>query len=310
MIHWNRIILDYSGREIEGEGDIQELLNKHILKGRDSPPLTEAEVFEVMDTAIEHMDSAEGKASDIIETKAFPMKRRQIAEGRNVQWTTNALPVNPDYPHQLSAPKPDRHYGYPLARKSEWTEKEMAVVDHRTAQPYAQPTRENLFPFLMLEIKSEATGGVLYAAENQAVGSGVHSVNSLRWLLEQAFPADTPKTTDAVAFTGAVSTRAAVFYITWFSKEKNRHIMSKFSDVSFLNGPKRPDIQDCRNIMKNVLDYGVNERQVTIRKALAQLSPTPVHWKKSRSASSTTETSPTSFVTDERPSKYRRSDNR
>lgn len=37
---------------------------------------------------------------------------------------------------------------------------------HRTAQPYTQPIRENLFPFLMLEIKSEATDGVLYAVEN------------------------------------------------------------------------------------------------------------------------------------------------
>ena len=301
LIHRNRIILDLSGREIED--DIQELLDVHILKGRASPPLTDAEVFEVVDTAVELTDSAEGKASDIITTKAFPMKHRQIAEGRNVQWTTNALPSNPDYPHQLSAPKPDRHYGYPVAHLSKWTDKEMAVIDHRTAQPFTQPTRENMFPFLMLEVKSEATEGVLYAAENQAVGSGVHSVNSLRWLLEQASPAEVPKSTDVVAFTVAVSPRAAVFYIVWFSKVKNRHIMSKFIDVSFLNGPKRPDIQNCRNVVKNVLEYGVNVRQVIIRNALANLNPTPLHWKKSRLASSVTKTSSTSFVTDERPSK-------
>ena len=305
LIHRNNITLDLSGREIEDE--IQELLDLHILKGRDSPPLSDAEVFEVVDKAVELMDFAEGKASDIIGTKAFPMDRRHISEGRNIQWTTNALPSNPEYPHQLSAPKPDRHYGYPLSRMSVWTDKEIAVVHHRTAQPYAQPTRENMFPFLMLEVKSEATGGVLYAAENQAVGSGVHSVSSLRWLLEEASPAEAPKTTDAVAFTGAVSPRAAVFYIVWYSEKKNRYIMSKFSDVSFLNGPKRPDIQNCRNVMKNVLDYGVNVRQVIIRNALADLSPTPLHWKKSRSASSiTTETPPTSFVADERATKSQR----
>ncbi|MCJ1464048.1 hypothetical protein MMC07_002658 [Pseudocyphellaria aurata] len=294
LIYRNNITLDLSGREIEDE--IQELLDVHILKGRDSPPLTDAEVFEVVDKAVELMDVAEGRASDIIRTKAFPMDRRHISEGRNVQWTTNALPSNPEYPHQLTAPKPDRHYGYPLLRMSEWTDKEMAVVDHRTAQPYAQPTRENIFPFLMLEVKSEATGGVLYAAENQAVGSGVHSVSSLRWLLEEASPAEAHKTTDAVAFTVAVSPRAAVFYIVWYSEDKKRYIMSKFSDVSFLNGPKRPDIQNCRNVMKNVLDYGVNVRQVIIRNALADLSPPPLRWKKSRSASSNTETPPTSSV--------------
>ena len=92
----------------------------------------------------------------------------------------------------------------------------------------------------------------------------------------------------AVAFTGAVSPRAAMFYITWFSEKKNRYIMSKFSDVSFLNGPRRPDIQQCRNMMKNVLDYGLNVdvRQTTIRNALAQLNLVLPHWKRSRSASS------------------------
>lgn len=115
--------MDPSGREIEQE--IQELLDTHILKSRDSPPLTEAEVFDVVDTAVDLLDYAEGKASNLIETKAFPVKRRGIAEGRNVQWSTDALPSNPKYPHQLSAPKPDRHYGYPLGHKSDWTDEEM-----------------------------------------------------------------------------------------------------------------------------------------------------------------------------------------
>lgn len=87
----------------------------------------------------------------------------------------------------------------------------MAVVHQQMARPYAQLTRENLFPFLMLEIKSEATGGTLYVAENQAVGCGVHSIQSLRWLLKKALPSDVPAVTDAAAFTVAISSRPAVF---------------------------------------------------------------------------------------------------
>ena len=256
-------------------------------------------MFDVVDAAVDLLDCAEGKASDIVETKAFPVKRRGIAEGRNVQWSTDPLPSNPLYPHQLSAPKPDRHYGHPLGHKSDWTREEMAVVDHRRAQPYSQPTRENLFPFLMLEIKSEATGGVLYVAENQAVGSGVHSVESLRWLLKQAFPSQVPATTDAVAFTGAVSPRAAVFYITWYSERRQRYIMSKFRHVSFMEGPERPDIQQCKDAMNNILDYSLNIRQSTIKKALAKLKHIPAHWKKSRPASVITETPTTSLVAEE-----------
>lgn len=206
------------------------------------------------------------------------------------------------YPPQLAAPKPDRHSGY-LSRVSEWTDKEMAVVNHRTVHPYAQPTMENIFPFLMFEVKFEATGGVLCPAENQAVGSGVHSVSSLRWLHEEAVLAKAPKTTDAVAFTGAVLPRAAVLYIEWNSEKKKRCIISKCNDIPFLNGPKRPDVQNCRNLTKHVLDRGVNIRQVTIRNALAELSPIPLHWEKSSLAISIIKTPSTSFIADQRPGK-------
>ena len=286
LIRRNKIILDPSGRKMPQE--IKDLLDTHILKGRNSPPLTDAEVHEVVDTAEDLLDYAESKASDLIGTKAFPVQRRGIAEGRNVQWTTEPLPTNPNYPHRLSAPKPDRHFGYPLGQKSDWTDAEMAVVDHRAAQAFTQPTRENLFPFYMLEIKAESTGGTLYIAENQAVGSGVHSVESLRWLLSEAFPSEVPSASDAVAFTGAVTPRAAVFYICWFSVENQCYYVSKFKSVSFLDGPEKPDVQECRNVTKSIIDYGVVVRQAAIRKALARLQPVPPHWKKSRRANTET----------------------
>ena len=134
------------------------------------------------------MNKAEGMTSDILGIKACPMERPHVAEGRNVQWTTNPLPSNSRLPHRLPAPKPDRHYGYPTGPLSGWTIAEMAVVAH---SPTHSPLRITC-----------STGGVLYTAEHQSVGSSVHSVNSLRWLLEEAYPTDGPKATDAVAFTG------------------------------------------------------------------------------------------------------------
>lgn len=149
----------------------------------------------------------------------------------------------------------------------------------------------------MLEVKSEATGGTLYVAEHQAVSSGVHSVESLRWLLKQAFPSQVPPATDTVAFTGAVSARAAVFYILWYSVTEQCHIMSKFCNVSFLEGLPRPDIQQCRNVIKSMIEYGVDVRQLVVRKALVQLNPPPPHWKKSRAADVSNDTPPSSSDT-------------
>ena len=67
--------------------------------------------------------------------------------------------------------------------------------------------------------------------------------------------------------------------------------------------------QQCKNVMKSMLDYGVKVRQPAIRRALAQLNPVPSHWKKSRAASTVTETETpvTSFGAEEsRSSKSRR----
>lgn len=159
--------------------------------------------------AADLLDNAEGKADDRMDTDAFPLERpSSIAEGRNVHWSTGAPPTNPSYRRQLSEPKLDRHYGYSVGRKFEegWADEEMAVIDHRTPQP-CNPTRDNQFPFLSLEFKSEATGGSLYIAENQGVGSGVRIVACRRWLFQQAFSSQDVAATDTVAFVGAGSPR-------------------------------------------------------------------------------------------------------
>ena len=269
--------------QIVDEKEIKELLDTHILKERPgSPPLSDEEVKEVVKAAADLLDNTERVASDLFDTKAFPLKRPRIAEGRNVQWSTDALPSNPKYPHQLCAPKPDRHYGYPPGRKFDWSGEEVAVLNHRTAQPYMQPTRDNVCPFLTLEFKSEATGGVLYVAENQGVGSGVHIVASQRWLQNQAFPGKELAATDAIAFVGAVSPRMGVFYIVWYSDKQAHYVMSMIRIVSFMESSH---IQRCRDLMKNIEEYGLGERLGKVRKALAELNPVPPHWKKSRPTS-------------------------
>ncbi|KAN0068956.1 hypothetical protein V8E54_013125 [Elaphomyces granulatus] len=72
----------------------------------------------------------------------------------------------------LSAPKPDLDYGYATGQSSDWSCEENTIADHEFARPYTQPARGNKFPFFVFELKSEATGGTWWHAENQAAGSG------------------------------------------------------------------------------------------------------------------------------------------
>ena len=299
MIYNNGIIMDYRGKRIPQE--LRDVVSTRILKQRSSPPLAQESVQETMDMAEDLADSAEGTVSKLIGTPMFPVQRHGIGEGGNTLWSNEAMPYNPVYLQPLRLPKPDFHYGYASGQRSDWTEKEAAVIDHQTARPYTQPARGNTFPFLAIEMKSEAAGGTLWHAENQAAGSGSHCVNALLWLLKQASPSETPSLTDAVAFTSAVTHRQILFYIHWYSKEDRRFYMSYLKSYS----PMDPaDVQGCHNIVKNILDYGLATRRTTIRNALELLFPFPEHWNMSRSADAVESTPATSFTAeDTRPSK-------
>lgn len=275
--------------------EVKELVETHIRKGRSSPPLKQAERFGVVDQVMKVWDKAGPILSDITKTLAFPVERSGIAEGRDTLWSTKPLPSNSKYSYALPAPKPDRHYGYPTGQDSDWTDSEIAVVDHRVARPYAQPTRENLFPFFMIEIKSEATGGTLYAAESQAAISGAHSVHALLWLRSQADPLRTRLSTDSVVFTAAVSQRNVVFHVHWWSPENDKVHMSYIDSFAFM---KNLDSQGCRDLVNNILDYGLEVRQPIVREALKSLHPIPKQWKKARPASAVADVAE-SFTSDE-----------
>lgn len=296
----NGIRMDYTGRRMPT--NVRDLMDKQILQRRSSPPLSEERVFQMIKKAEALADSAEGKISSLVTTDMFPVDRSDIEEGGNTMWSTDALPYNPDYDQPLAAPKPDFHYGYPPGQRSDWTAQENAIADHRVARPYTQPARGGRFPFLAFEMKSEAAGGTLWHAENQAAGSGSYCVKALQWFLEQAFPTESVSITDYVAFTGAVTHREVIFYVHYYSEEDACCYMSylrRFSTTDY------GDIQGCHDLIKNILEYGLTTRQTKIKNALAQLFPVPDQWKQTRPDSNVSK--PTTSVSGEpRPSKSAR----
>ena len=288
----NNVVMDFRGKRLPE--DLQKFRDTDILKQRSSLQLGDDTVLEVMDTAEEIAESTEAPTSKLIRTAMFPLKYgRGVGEGGNTLWSTDPLPSNPLYQYSLAAPKPDVHLGYSTGQRSQWSFEESNVIDHRVAQPYIQPARDNTLPFLMFEIKSEAAGGTLWHAENQAAGSGSHSVSALGWLLEQA--STTTSTKDTVAFTATVTHREVIFYIHWQSPEDRRFYMSYLKCYSSLEAE---EIRGCNNTVKNITDHALGPRKTTIKTALQALFPFPDNWKVTRPADSLSSTSPTSLVSE------------
>ena len=264
----NYVTLDYSGKQMPEE--LKKFTDTQILQRRSSPQLEDEAVSKIIDTVEELADSTEGPTAKLIRTGMFPFDRPDIAEGGNSPWNTVALPNNPEYQYDISAPNPDTHFGYPTNQRSGWSYAQSNVISHPMARPYTQPARGNTFPFLMMEMKSESIGGTLYVAENQAAGSGSHSVNALLWLLREGHTYENSSLKETVALTIAMSHREAIFYLHCYSKADRRYYMSFLQSYSTVTAR---DIRACNNTIKNIIDHGIGPRKTLIGTALDALFP-------------------------------------
>lgn len=275
----NGILIDHKGNKIPKE--LRDFLESHILKERPSRLSAEA-IAGVVETAIRIADGPEGNLFALADTAMLPINRPAVGRGSNTPWYSDGVPRCAIYPIPLAAPKPDIHLGYPTDDTSKWKIKENAVIDHPVARRMTQPAKGNCFPFFTLELKSEAMGGNLWQAENQAAGSGASCVNATCWLHREATPSEVQSIVDSIAFTACLTHRLVVFHVHFFMPEEKQYYMSRIAACDPLC---EVQIQKSNHLTESILEYCLGDRQVKIRKALALLYPFPNHWKNSRPAS-------------------------
>ncbi len=140
---------------------------------------------------------------------------------------------------------------------------ERDIVEHPEVRPYAQPTSANLFPSFLLEVKSEAARGTLFAAENQLAVSGAHRVHSLIHLLDQTAPDRRRCSSDSLVFSLAVSQRQAIAYVHYDNPNNDTYYMSHVDTFPFAK-----DIQGCRDLVRNAIDWLLEVQQPIVRAVL------------------------------------------
>ncbi|KAI9674983.1 MAG: hypothetical protein M1817_001389 [Caeruleum heppii] len=261
----NRIVIDNFGDRRTPE--IVAFLDKNMRKARSSPPLEENTKISIKRKILEVWDSPEPAVSDIITAPLFDLANPAITSGCDILWSPKpSLPRSTDYP--LITPQIDRHVGFQPTLKSKWTRAELATADHPRVRPYSQPTRENLFPSILFEIKSEATGGTLYGAEAQLATAGAHRVISLLWILDQTDPNRTRSSTDGIVISYAVDQRETVEHVHFYNPEDDTFYMSYIDSFYFAK-----DLQHCRDHAKNAVEWMVEVQQPKLRDALKALHP-------------------------------------
>ena len=274
IIRNNGIHIDYTGEQITPE--LRTFLDLNILQGRSARLPPEA-IAEAEKTAVEIADGPEGNVYDFFDTSTLPIKHSNVGRGGNTPWYPDGLPRNEDYAHHLATPKADVHCGYPTDLRSTWEVKENTVIDHWAASRLTQPAKGNCFPFLVFELKSEAMGGTLWQAENQAAGSAACCVSAVRWLYQEAYPLEEPSVVDTISFSACVTHRHIVFHVHWYCAETERSYMSWITTFDTIR-----QVQQCNHMIQNILDHCLSTRQTKIRRALALLYPVPEHWNRAR----------------------------
>ena len=137
-------------------------------------------------------------------------------------------------------------------------------------------------PFLVAELKSNATGGNTWHAQNQAAGSGTYCVSAMKWLLDQAHTSSSE--TDSAAFSLAASGSVVTLSIHWQSKEDRAYYMSY---VKGFIPTDMQHVQECHDMVKNIVEWGIGPRHKILKGVLQTFFPLPDHWTRKRTASTT-----------------------
>lgn len=273
VLEYNNVEIDPTGSKISKE--VRSLLDTYILKKRTSPPLSQDLLKSTGESMNKWGSSTENVINSFVSSSMFPIHRPGIGLGGNSPWPRAALPYNQDFGFPISTPKPDCHVGYNTGIKSGFSAQQAHVIHHPHARPYTQPGTGNVLPFLIVELKSEATGGTLYHAENQAAGSGTYSQKAMEWLLDQTNTPQENRQTDTLTFSMTGTGRLVVLSAHWHSPEDRVYYMSYVK--GFL--PSEPEhVQACHSIVKNIIEWGLGKRRSKLGDVLQQLFPLTQQW--------------------------------
>ena len=253
-------------------------------KARNSPDLSDEELFAIRDELSQLVNADEGTTRQGFDAAhLFPTRKTymdKIAVGASVPFDRTALPFTRglNLP-PIVTPKPDIHYGYP---RDSFTPVESAVMRHNRLNAFSHPTTATYWPFFAVEFKSASRGGTRWVADNQNAGTGCHCVNSIETLLKYTRKAEVQRQTiDSLAFSCVADADFGSLWVHWqdlrTDEGSSRFLSSEVDNFSFR---KLNDLRQFRACVRNIIEYGIDKRLDTIKKALADCLSLIPQWDK------------------------------
>jgi hypothetical protein len=195
-----------------------------------------------------------------------------LASNSNTLMARHLVPADPESPFRVTQPKPDRLYGYsgdPAEITIEGAFMQPQLLAQTMLHPqipgYATTTSRGLqFPFLAIEFKAAGgTRGDLWVATNQCAGASAACLNAVE-RLNTSLREYSAQSVDNLAYCIAVDNNVAQLYISWKEGDLNYYLQRV--DAFLLSSPEH--FKTFRNQVRNILDWGKDERLTRIGDAL------------------------------------------
>lgn len=195
----------------------------------------------------------------------------RVAQSRKVSMYKDFVPSRPTPSNaRVSQPKPDALYGY--SEEHAFEEKHRVALDGLPARLAGTPSGL-ILPFLIMEYKGEGpcSNGNLWVAENQCIGAASTCVNIAQHLNKAlkdiSYHPGPVQQIDHATFSVAMSNRSATLFISWQAENLSFYT----TEVNSFALSRPAQFRDFRRHMRNIVDWGANQRLLDIHNCLEVL---------------------------------------
>lgn len=236
-------------------------------KKRDSPGPLPDDVYR--DMALDELEMGgldEPEVEDYFRDRVFPKPNPGDDLRRSDRQPMSRHAV-PSYGSSLriSNPIPDMLYGY--SRHSAFPDQQTQLISMGNEMNGTANNQELMYPFFVIEFKGN--GGDLWVATNQCLGGSASCINIAERLNRQLRESKSSKVkpVDSTAFSIAMNGTEARLYVSWKHNELDYYMQKVKSFL--LQDPEH--YIEFRKHVKNIIDWGKDQRLKEIRKSLDTL---------------------------------------
>ena len=252
-----------------------------IWNSRQSPSIDDETISEIRETIWKNQDKGEEEVRIEIAASIIPgfhnvPEKLQRSHGQ-LWYKCAPIPLDPDALEptllQLPKPKPDLAFGYSEDAFSLSQLRTIRLLKEGSSEKsFASPDAVLIFPFFILEFKSQAKEGSLHTGTNQVAGAGAIAMRGILELWSRSSGLDSFDFDEPRVFSITMDQNVFALNVHWIGIRGIRPEPDQFSyhlveaSMSVLKYGR--GIQDLRNAVKNIFDHFANAPLKDIRTRL------------------------------------------